>query len=231
MNKFIIQKEIARLIVLQRIELIDSKMKKIRKVFGRKFFSSFITKYFLNTALIGKKYFDVMEKEFFTLKNFIEIKDKNFLSIGGGVGGLELFINNKVDNSFFCFVEKNYVTKKVKYGWDEKNLEAYNNIELQKKFLLKNGMETSSFKIFDCDKDVLPENKFDVIISLLSLDYHYDFNIYIEYLKKVSHMETKIIFDTIRAEYFSKIFKNFEIIQSQDQTVHKSKRIVCSEFI
>ena len=77
----------------------------------------------------------------------------------------------------------------------------------------------------------LPEIKFDVVISLLSLDYHYDFNLYKDYLKKVSKPETKIIFDTIRADYFKNIFKNFEVIKSDINTVHKSKRIICSEFI
>ena len=49
--------------------------------------------------------------------------------------------------------------------------------------------------------------------------------------KKVSKMNTKIIFDTIRAEYFKKIFKNVEIIRSDTDTVHKSKRIICSQFL
>ena len=54
---------------------------------------------------------------------------------------------------------------------------------------------------------------------------------YKDYLKKVSSNNTKIIFDTIRADYFEKIFKKVEIIKTDDDTVHKSKRIVCSEFL
>ena len=75
------------------------------------------------------------------------------------------------------------------------------------------------------------KKKFDVIISLLSLDYHYDFNLYSEYLKKISRDDTKIIFDTIRADYFKKIFKNVNIIRSDANVVHKSKRILCSHFL
>ena len=94
-----------------------------------------------------------------------------------------------------------------------------------------NEMHEDQINIFDYDKNNLPEKKFDIIISLLSLDYHYDFKIYLNYLKKVSNMNTKIIFDTIRAEYFKKIFKSVEIIRSDTNTVHKSKRIICSEFL
>ena len=52
-----------------------------------------------------------------------------------------------------------------------------------------------------------------------------------EYLKKISKPDTKIIFDTIRSDYFKKIFKNVEIIKSDLMTVHKSKRIACSQFL
>jgi len=92
-------------------------------------------------------------------------------------------------------------------------------------------MYEDEIEIYDYDKKNLPEKKFDVIISLLSLDYHHDFNIYVEYLKKVSNVNTKIIFDTIRAEYFKKIFNNVEIIKFDTNTVHKSKRVVCSQFL
>ncbi len=232
MKFFNLPKDAARLIVLQRIELISPFFTKLRKFFGRYLFSNVITKYFLNTELIGKKYFEVMVKEFSTIEKFIDSSDKFFLSIGGGMGGLELIINNKLRNNDYYFIERNFVSKKVKYGWGGMdNEEAYNNLELQKTFLKMNEMMEDQIKIFDYDKDNLPDKKFDVIISLLSLDYHYDFNIYAKYLKKVSNTETKIIFDTIRAEYFKKIFKNVVIISSDTNTVHKSKRIICSQFL
>ena len=173
-----------------------------------------------------------MLNEFSTIEKFIEPNDNQFLSIGSGIGGLELIINQKFKNKFFFFIEKNYVSKKVKYGWGGMtNNEAYNDLNLQKKFLTENSMDESTINIFDYDNDNLPEINFDIIISLLSLDYHYDFDLYKGYLKKVSKPKTKIIFDTIRAEYFREIFKNVEVIKSDTNTVHKSKRIICSQFL
>ena len=232
MITFNLPKDAARLIVLQRIELINPFFAKLRKFFGRYLFSNVITKYFLNSKLIGRKYFEVMLKEFSTIEKFIDHNDKFFLSIGGGLGGLELIINQNFKNKNYYFIERNYISKKVKYGWGGmENQEAYNDLDLQKIFLEMNEMTKDQIKIFDYDKDNLPEKKFDVIISLLSLDYHYDFNIYLEYLKKVSKSNTKIIFDTIRAEYFKNIFSKVEIIRSDTSTVHKSKRIICSQFL
>ena len=233
MKSFYLPNNAARLIVLQRIELISSFLKKIRKLFGRNFFTNIITKYFLNSKQIGIKYYEAMQSEFLTFKEYIDFnEDEHFLSIGGGLGGLELIINENLQNKNYHFIERNFVSKKVVYGWSGKvNNEAYNDLNIQKSFLEINGMKPSQINIFDYDKDKLPDQKFDVIISLLSLDYHYDFEIYIEYLRKISNPNTKIIFDTIRPDHFLKIFKNVKVIALQDNTIHKSKRILCSQFL
>ena len=233
MKSFYLPNKAARLVILQRIELISSFLKKIRKLFGRNFFTNIITKYFLNSKQIGVKYYEAMQSEFLTFKEYIDFnEDEHFLSIGGGLGGLELIINENLQDKNYHFIERNFVSKKVVYGWSGKvNNEAYNDLNIQKSFLEINGMKPSQINIFDYDKDKLPDQKFDVIISLLSLDYHYDFEIYIEYLRKISNLNTKIIFDTIRPDYFLKIFKNVKVIATQEKTIHKSKRILCSQFL
>ena len=221
----------ARLIVLQRIELCSDFLIKIRKLFGRYIFSNFITKFFLNNETIGKSYYDRMSEEFKTLENHINHKDKNFLSIGGGMGGLEIILNNNCEVNFFDFIERNFVSKKVVYGWSDNNSEAYNNLNLQTEFLVKNGLSMEKFKVFDFDKDSLPSKKFDVVISLYSLDYHYDFNQYAKYLKDNTHKESKIIFDTVRPDFFKNIFKDVVILSETTKRVHSSKRLLCKNFL
>ena len=92
------------------------------------------------------------------------------------------------------FIEKDYVSKKVIYGWDNSNSEAYNSINLLEKFLTDNKMKKSDFSIVDFDKNQLPVKKFDLVISLYSLDYHYDLKFYIDYLKKICTKDTLLIF-------------------------------------
>lgn len=230
MSKFYLGNKTARLIILQRIELASSILKKVRKLFGRYIFSNYISKYFLNKDLIEKKYYTLMESEFNLLKKHLSFDNKNILSIGGGVGGLEVLIGKNFDCSF-TFIEKNYTSKKVKYGWDKDNKEAYNDLRLLKNFLLDNNISQERFKIFDYDNDILPDVKFDIIISLYSLDYHYNFDIYSEYLKKISNNHTVLVFDTIKADFYKNIFHNVKVIKSDDQTVHTSKRVMCSGFI
>ena len=228
---FYLDKKETRLVILQRIELLSNFLKKIRKLFGRRLFTNFISKFFLNPISIGRAYFDDMSSEYKSIKNYINPQNKEILSIGGGLGGLELILNKKFNVKSFTFIERNFISPKIKYGWDNNNNEGYNDLDLLKNFLIKNDLPFSKFTIFDYDKDVLPNKKFDLVISLFSLDYHYDFNIYLNYLKQISHKETKIVFDTIRADYFKGIFKEIDILNSRINTVHKSQRLICSDFL
>ena len=124
--------KIARLIILQRTELAPPTLVKIRKFFGRYLFTNFISKFLISKESINSGYYDLMKQEYILLKNYVEFDNKNILSIGSGVCGLELIINKNEKNSTFAIIEKNYVSKKVKYGWDNNNLEAYNNLKLFK---------------------------------------------------------------------------------------------------
>ena len=53
---FILTKKETRLIILQRIELLSSFLKTIRKLFGRYLFTAFISRFFLSPTVIGKAY-------------------------------------------------------------------------------------------------------------------------------------------------------------------------------
>ena len=78
-------------------------------------------------------------------------------------------------------------------------------------FFNLNGIDTSKYNVYDFDKKNLPTDSYDLIISLYSLDYHYDFNIYTKYLRSVSNLNTKIIFDTIRPDFFTMFLKKYQL--------------------
>ena len=145
-----LNRAIARLILLQRIELASPTLKKIRKIFGRYIFTNFVTKFLISPDDINLKYYSLMIEEYKKLSNFAEFENKKILSIGPGMCGLELIINSNTKNSFFTIIEKNYISKKVVYGWDLNNEEGYNDLYSLKFFLTQNGMR-NNFEIFDYD--------------------------------------------------------------------------------
>ena len=134
MQNFNLNRRLAQLAILQRIELSGPVLKKIRKIFGRYFFSKFASKYFINPSKISKNYYELMKKEYSLIKNYIQFNN-SILSIGSGIGGLEILINKEF-NSYITFIERDYISNKIRYGWDSTNKEAYNNLTLLKDFLL-----------------------------------------------------------------------------------------------
>jgi len=229
MKNFLLNRDIARLAILQRIELANPFLKKIRKVFGRYLFSNFFSKYFVNIKVISNNYLKIMEAEYNNIEKFL-VRGQRILSIGSGVGGLEIIINSKFDSCIFTFIERDFISKKIRYGWDNLNSEGYNSLKLLEKFLNMNNLSSQNFELIDYDKNYLPKKKYDLITSLYSLDYHYKFEIYEDYLRKSSNSNTTIIFDTIRPEYFEKIFEKVEVIKEDNDTLHKSKRVFCKTF-
>jgi len=229
MKSFKLDRKLAQLALLQRTELSTKLQKKIRKLFGRYLFSNFFSKYMIDVKKVSIDYYDVMYSEYLTIEKYINSK-MNILSIGAGIGGLEVIINNNYKDQNFTFIERDFVTKKIKYGWDNKNEEAYNRLDLLENFLVTNNLDNKKFNIIDYDKNFLPNKKFHLITSLYSLDFHYNFEIYHDYLAKVSDDNTIIIFDTIRPDYFNDLFKYVDIIKIDGDTLHKSKRIACRIF-
>ena len=81
---FKVDRKTAQLIVLQRIELISPLLKKLRKIFGRSIFTNYVSRYLINSKDIGNNYFQIMSKEFNSIKNSISGDDKTILSIVEG---------------------------------------------------------------------------------------------------------------------------------------------------
>ena len=123
-----------------------------------------------------------------------------------------------------------YISDKIKYGWDNLNKEGYNDLNQLDTFLKNNKVSKERYQIFDFDEGNFPTRNFDILLSIYSLDYHYDFEIYSNYLKKMMKKESILIFDTIRPKYFENIFKYVEIVKEDLNTVHKSKRVASRIF-
>ena len=222
-------RDMAQLAILQRIELANKLLMRARKLFGRYLFSKIFSRYFINKKKISKKYSELVNKEYKNIEKFL-IDGQKILTIGGGIGGIELLILKKFPNTKIDLIEKNYVSDKIRYGWDNKNQEGYNNLSMTRNFFFLNGINNTNYNIYDYDKKNFPNKNYDLIISLYSLDYHYDFNIYFNYLKSVSNQDTKIIFDTIRPDFFYTIFEKLSVLKTNEFTVHKSKRVMCIKF-
>ena len=227
---------IKKILLLQRNEYQSSLSRYLRSVLGREFHTRFLVDLLnYNLPEINKKFYNDLHREFDDLKNFLPKNVNNILDIGCGIGAINIFLNNFYNGSAnFHLIDKNYVSKKVIYGYRESNAEGYNDLLLTKEFLKKNSINENSISTYDIDKDRLKEIKYDLVISLISWGYHYPLEVYINYLRENSNEETIYIFD-IAEEYVStedvnKYFNKINIIKkySKKQT---QARLMCTGII
>ena len=182
-----------RYFLLQRNSYLSKSQQKMRKIFGRYLFTNFFVFFFNSIFKINKRLNKEFDIEFNQIINFLP-KDVNYiLDIGSGLGIINVFLNNHFNNiPKFTLIDKTRLEKKVSYGFDSQG-QFYNNFDLTLDFLQDNGIDRERINLVDADSKETVDKNFDLVISLLSMGYHYPLNQYLDILKKHTNKNTKQI--------------------------------------
>ncbi len=222
-----------KLILLQRNEVQSFIQKKLRKFFGRFLFTNFFVYFFNPPKEISKNISKIILSEFNEIIPHLPKESKNILDIGSGLGIIDLFLNNYyAEEAHFTLLDKNNIEKKIKYGFSD-NYEAYNLLKTTERFLSNNGLKKEKIKLINADYVSNLDKEYDLIISLISMGYHYPLNKYLNILKKNSHSETVFIFD-IADEHndinsLKEIFQDVIILKKINKK-HKQTRLICKKI-
>ena len=147
-----INKRHQKLLLLQRIDLISDKQRIIRKKLGRFLFTNFFINFFISQKEIENKINEEFLKEFNSIKNYLPKSSKNILDIGCGLGAINIYLNDYYSKkSYFTLIDKNYVDKKVAYGFNN-NSESYNKLEITKDFLILNSIKAEQLNLINADE-------------------------------------------------------------------------------
>lgn len=161
------------------------------------------------------------------IKPFILNKKKlNICDIGCGVGSIDILLYKNFDVNHLTLIDKNGISNIIYYGF-KNDASFYNDIILTKTLLSENGVPLNVISMVDVNKDTLPFNEnYDIIISLLSLSFHYPYLTYSKFIKKTLKSEGILILDvrnnTTEISNILDDFKKCEIIKQKE----KSKRII-----
>ena len=231
MIKINIENKEKKLFLLQRNKYLSKKQKKIKKLFGRFLFTNLFVNFFNPLSNINSQLNNDIIQEFDELKPFLPEQVKEVIDIGCGLGIIDIFLNYHYSNNIkFTLIDKNHIENKVSYGY-EKVGQFYNNFKTTIEFLIKHGLKKKYIDVFEKDNLSQINTKFDLVISLLSMGYHYPLNQYLKFLKKNTHKDTIFIFD-IAHEYnnlrdIRRLFGKVEVIKESQEIRHNYSRICC----
>jgi hypothetical protein len=221
-----------RYVLLQRNSYLSSFQKKIRKLFGRYLFTNFFVNYFNPISKINNNINKDFDKEFNQMLFFLPKKLNNILDIGSGLGIINVYLNNFYNNTpEFTLIDKTQIEKKVSYGFDSKG-QFYNNFDLTLDFLESHGIDIKKINLVNADLKNEINKNFDLVISLLSMGYHYPITQYLDILRFKTNKDTVFIFDIadeyINIENIKKLFGSVKIIHKSHEIRHNYLRI-CSK--
>ena len=223
-----------KLLLLQRNELLSKRQVFYRKKFGRFLFTNFFIHLNQKKNLTDLS-FELFEKEYNIIKNYLPNKAKNIMDVGCGLGVINIFLQQHYKNNLKYFlIDKNKIDLKIKYGFKD-NYESYNDLQETKKLLNSNGIKNENILMIDAEKQIMIDQKIDFVISLKSMGYHYPYEKYLSLLKKVASDNCIFIFDLASKKYkdlemIKKHFREYEVI-FEEESIHPLKRLVLKGLI
>ena len=122
----------------------------------------------------------VCESEWDVIKDYIG-KPKTILELGCGLGRMSAYINGMIgdDSIKYILVDSNGSPYgKIKFGWNPPKQRFYNNLELTRKFCDMNNLYNC--EIVDLKNIKSQILSVDLIISFLSVGFHYPIESYID---------------------------------------------------
>jgi hypothetical protein len=164
------------------------------------------------------------------IKEAPEIDTRNIVSIGPGNGILELALlqSNPASKILLIDIE---TTKSHHHGFFSKAA-GYANLLATKNFFLENGITDDRIFLCNPTKTSLPDFRFSLAISTLSMGFHYPCDEYAQFLIKNKEKNAHLVFDKRKQTQDSgliKILQHYEIKKTIESS--KSDRMFLSEKI
>lgn len=140
------------------------------------------------------------------------------MDIGCGIAGIDVLIDqhNKGSDLEIYLLDKSKVDKKIDYGYN-KSSSFYNSLSIARSLLIENGIDASRIHTQEVDDSckIHFNEKFDIIISLISWGYHYPVSTYLDQVYEMLKKGGILIMD-IQNKYegFDEIERKFGNIKS-----------------
>lgn len=148
------------------------------------------------------QYFDVISSEFRSITPFLPRRCASILDIGGGMGGIDCFINQHFGGD--CQLT-------ILDGVDDppevtQHSKTFNHMSIARQFLAANGV--ANFDFIDANSAHRRAiRKYDLVVSFKSWCFHYEPSQYLDLVVSACHSESILLIDVRRdkPEWFDEL--------------------------
>lgn len=171
----------------------------------------------------------MMLKDYDMIKNYLSTNVKNILDIGCGLGLIDIALYHHYNkNTRLHLLDKtNSISKDTSVRGFNKEYIFYNSMDATKDTLLSNGVNSNDIFTYEADPkniSLLKNNKYDLILSLLSCGWHYSIETYIDLIKSTLSEDGLLILDirhnTGQLEYALEHFNLIHTIVNTAESKH-----------
>ncbi len=171
----------------------------------------------------------MMIKDYDMIKSYLPETCNNILDIGCGLGLIDiaLYHHYKDPINLFLLDKTNDITEDTHIRGFNKEYVFYNSMDCTKNTLQTNGVNESdiiAYEVNDENLTKLSENKFDVILSLLSCGWHYSIETYVDLIKNTLSKNGVLILDirhdTGQLEYAKQHFDLVDVVINTAESKH-----------
>ena len=157
-------------------------------------------------------YEELSQIQFDAIKKYIK-NPKKILDLGCGLGRMSVYLNWMLKDPEIEYIladgSCNNVPIKQKYGWNPSG-EFYNDLQLTEEFVKINGL--SNYRILDLgDNSLHLLEDIDIVMSLLSVGFHYPIEPYLEDLISIASNTSTFIFGVRSGKYDVEFFEQYFI--------------------
>jgi len=116
------------------------------------------------------------------------------LDLGSGIGRASVNFFKKFNwkSTKFYLLDGNSGKKQIHGLNPNSNCDFYNSMKVTKNYCEANGL--FNYELINIEKDNIPDVKFNIIYSLASIGFHWNFNIYLEKLINHTDKGTLLLF-------------------------------------
>ena len=157
---------------------------------------------------------------------------RKVLDLGCGLGRMSIYINNTLGDDGVKWILADSTSdfaqhKSLRFGWNPP-AQYYNNLQWTEQFSINNGLV--NFEIFDIAKsDLGMLEDVDLVMSFLSVGFHYPIERYLETLLRITNASCTLIFGVRKGVYKKKMFKKYfssVSIRPQDGRIYTKEDIL-----